>query len=354
MTGVDKMNMVYKDFDFNKADHTIVIAEIGVNHNGNAEIAKELVDAAVEAKVDVVKFQAFRSEKEISKYAVKAPYQQETTATGNQLEMCKALELSGPVLKAMKNYCTAAKMSFLCTAFDFDSVDLLVDELKVETVKIPSGEITNFPMLEYIGAKKKAVILSTGASTLAEVGMAAEILLKTGCPELVLFHCVSSYPALYDQINLRAMKTLRDSFGLPVGFSDHSIGNQAAIAAAALGAVAIEKHLTLDRNMEGPDHRASLEPAEMAELVKGVKIANLALGSPVKRMSPGEASNLPLIRKSLVAGTDLKQGTRLSREMIEIKRPMGGIEPGDLHKIIGRTLKNNIQADALIKWGDLA
>lgn len=347
------MNFVYKDFDFSKADHTIVIAEIGVNHNGDVEIAKELVDAAVKAEVDLVKFQAFRAEKEISKYAVKAPYQQETTATGgNQLEMCKALELSGPVLKEIKNYCTSVKMPFLCTAFDFDSVDLLVDEVKVETIKIPSGEITNLPMLEYIGSKKRAIILSTGASTLAEVGLAVETLLKTGCPELVLFHCVSSYPAPYESINLRAMKTLREGFGLPVGFSDHTIGNQTAIA-AALGAVAVEKHLTLDRKMEGPDHRTSIEPPEMAELVKGVRIANLVLGCPTKRLAPCEVPNLPLIRKSLAAGTDLKQGTKLSREMIEIKRPLGGIEPGDLHKVIGRTLQKNIKADTLIRWKDL-
>ena len=188
-------------------------------------------------------------------------------------------------------------MPFLVSAFDFDSVNLLVDELKVETIKIPSGEITNFPMLEYIGGKKKAVILSTGASNLAEVGLAVETLLKSGCPELVLLHCVSSYPAPYESINLRAMRTLQQGFGLPVGFSDHTVGNQAAIAAAVLGAVAIEKHLTLDRNMEGPDHRHRSSLPEMAELVKGVRIANLVLGSPSKRPALCEAPQIAVNSK---------------------------------------------------------
>jgi N,N'-diacetyllegionaminate synthase len=228
-----------------------------------------------------------------------------------------------------------------------------VDELKVDTIKVASGEITNLPMLEYIGSKKRAVILSTGASTLAEVGIAAELLLKKGCPELVLFHCVSSYPAPYANINLRAMKTMREAFGFPVGFSDHTLGNQTAIAAVALGAVAIEKHLTLDRNMEGPDHRASVEPLEMAELVQGVRIVNQVLGSPYKKPALCETPNLPLIRKSLVAATNLMPGTILSREMVEIKRPLGGIEPGDLNKVIGRTIKCAVNADALLKWEDL-
>ncbi|HBE77703.1 MAG TPA: N-acetylneuraminate synthase [Firmicutes bacterium] len=349
------MNLGYRNFEFNRADQTLVIAEIGVNHNGDLETARKLVDAAARAGVDAVKFQAFRAEKEISRHAVKAPYQEKSVALGaNQLEMCKALELSGPALLEMKNYCASIKMSFLCTAFDFDSVDLLTDELKVETIKIPSGEITNFPLLTYIANKKKAVILSTGASNLAEVGMAVETLQKAGCPELIIFHCVSSYPALFDCLNLRAMKALQKGFGLPVGFSDHSTGIYAAITAAALGAVAVEKHFTLDRKMVGPDHQASIEPDEMAELVKGIQIANSALGSPLKKPSPCEIANLPFIRKSLVAAVDLQQGSVLSREMIEIKRPLGGIEPGDLPKIIGRTLKNAVREDAPITWEDLA
>jgi N-acetylneuraminate synthase len=348
------MNFESKDFTFKNSDETIVIAEVGVNHNGDPKIAKQMIDAAVRAGVHITKFQAFRSEKEISKYAMKAPYQKETTSSeGNQLEMCKALELSGPVLKEMKKYCAKLKMPFLCTAFDFDSVDLLVDELKVSTIKVPSGEVTNFPFLEYIGSKKKGVILSTGASNLSEVGLAIQTLIKSGCPELMLFHCVTSYPAPHDQVNLRAMMTLKNAFGLPVGFSDHTVGIQTAIAAAALGAVAIEKHFTLDRNMVGPDHRASIEPHELAVLVEGVRVANLSLGSPLKQPAPCELPNLHLIRKSLVASSNLKKGTCLTREMIEIKRPQGGIEPMDLNKILGLTLKIDIEEDQPIKWEDL-
>jgi N-acetylneuraminate synthase len=349
------MNFCSRDFDFADGAETIVIAEVGVNHNGDPELARRMVDVAARAGAHIVKFQAFRSEKEISRYAAKAPYQTETTSSeGNQLEMCKALELSGPVLKRLKAYCADIGMPFLCAAFDFDSVDLLVDELKVESLKIASSEVTNLPFLEYIGARKKGVVLSTGASTLAEVADAVHALRRSGCPELVLLHCVSSYPAPHDQINLRAMGTLRREFGLPVGFSDHTTGVDVAIAAAALGAAAVEKHFTLDRNMPGPDHRASVEPDELAALVRGVRSAGLALGSDVKRPSPCELPNLDLIRKSLVAAAPLAKGTVLTRQMIEIKRPRGGIEPRDLERVVGRTLARDVEEDAPLGWDDLA
>lgn len=349
------MNFESGDFYFRDGDETVVIAEIGVNHNGDISLAKKMVDAAIGTGVHAVKFQAFRSEKEISKFAAKTPYQQETTSDqGSQLEMCKALELSASALREMKDYCAVRGMPFLCTAFDFESVDLLVDDLKVKTIKIASSEVTNIPFLKYIGERKKGVVLSTGASTLAEVGLAIEALCQAGCPELMLFHCVSSYPAPYEQVNLRTMATMKQAFGLPVGFSDHTIGSAAAIAAAALGAVAIEKHFTLDCNMEGPDHRSSIEPREMAELVQGVKIARQALGSPIKEPAPCELANRPLIRKSLVTAANLPKGTRLTREMIEIKRPQGGIEPADIDKVIGLTLNKDIEEDAHISWGDIA
>lgn len=349
------MNFETGDFFFRDGDAPVVIAEVGVNHNGDPEIARKMIDAALAAGAHIIKFQAFRSEKEISRYAAKTPYQQETTSEqGNQLEMCKALELSPTALRELKNYCAERRAPFLCAAFDFDSADLLMDDLKVATIKIASSEVTNLPFLKYIGARKKSVILSTGASTLAEVGVAVEALQKAGCPELLLFHCVSSYPAPYEQVNLRAMLTLKQAFGLPVGFSDHTVGNAAPIAAAALGAVAIEKHFTLDRTMEGPDHRASIEPAELAILIEGVRIAHQALGSPLKQPSPCELPNLSLIRKSLVAAANLYKGAQLTREMIELKRPQGGIEPGDMEKVIGLTLKNDIPEDAPITWNDLA
>jgi N-acetylneuraminate synthase len=349
------MNFESGEYCFNSDDRTVVIAEVGVNHNGDVQVAKNMVDAAAKAGADILKFQAFRSEKEISKFAAKAPYQQETTTNeGSQLEMCKALELKASDLQELKRYCAEKKMPFLCTAFDFDSVDLLVDGLKVETIKVASSEVTNIPFLQYIGSKKKGVILSTGASTLSEAGQAIEVLKRSGCPELMLLHCVSSYPAPYEEINLRAMMTLRSSFGLPVGFSDHTIGAAAAIAAATLGACAVEKHFTLDRTMVGPDHRASIEPDELAEMVQGIRIANLSLGSSLKQPAPSELPNLTLIRKSLVAARNLKKGDRLTRDMIEIKRPATGIEPGDLEKVLGLTLGRDVGEDMSLQWEDLA
>lgn len=268
--------------------------------------------------------------------------------------MCKALELKASDLQELKNYCAEVKVPFLCAAFDFDSVDLLVDELKVATIKVASSEVTNIPFLRYIGSKKKGVILSTGASTLPEVGLAIEALQESGCPDLMLFHCVSSYPAPHAEVNLRAMITLKNAFGLPVGFSDHTIGTASAIAAAALGACAVEKHFTLDRTMVGPDHRASIEPHELAEMASSIKIANLSLGSPVKQPTSCELPNLALIRKSLVAARNLRKGAKLTRDMIEIKRPRGGIEPMDLEKVLGLTLNKDIEEDMFLTWQDLA
>jgi N-acetylneuraminate synthase len=349
------MHFESREIDFSKPDQTIVIAEVGVNHNGDPRIAKQMVDAAIAADVDIIKFQAFKSEKEISKFAAKTPYQQETTTDqGNQLEMCKALELSGPALKQLKDYCASRGAPFLCAAFDFDSVDLLVDELKVHSMKIASSEVTNLPFLEYIAARKVGVILSTGASTLSEVGVAVATLKRAGCPDLILLHCVSSYPTPHDQVNLRAMATMRAAFGVPVGFSDHTTGISVPTAAAALGACAVEKHFTLDRNMEGPDHRASIEPDELAAMVVAVRSANAALGSPVKQPSPCELPNLDLIRKSLVAASELKRGTRITRTMVEIKRPAGGILPADLGKVVGLTLNRDVGEDEALQWSDFA
>lgn len=349
------MHLESAEFDFSRVDRTVVIAEVGVNHNGDPALARRMVDVAREAGADVVKFQAFKSEKEISRYAPKALYQEENTGPeGGQLELCKALELSGEALRSLKDYCAELRMPFLCTAFDFDSVDLLCGELKVAAIKIGSAEVTNLPFLEYIGTRRVAAILSTGASTLAEVGAAVQALRAGGCRELALLHCVSSYPAPAEQVNLRAMATLRQAFGVPVGFSDHTPGYAVAIAAAALGACAVEKHFTTDRNLPGPDHLASVEPHELKALVAGVRIANRALGDGVKAPAACELPNLPLIRKSLVAARDLPAGTKLARDMIEIKRPQGGIEPADLGRLLGRRLKAAVREDMPIRWDDLA
>jgi sialic acid synthase SpsE len=349
------MHFEAASFDFEQADRTIVIAEAGVNHNGDPQLARQLIDVARDAGADIVKFQAFNAAKEISRYAGKAKYQVEMTGDtgGGQLELCRALELSGAVLRELKSYCAALGQPFLCTAFDFDSVDLLVDTLKLTAVKIGSSEVTNLPMLEYIGAKKVGAILSTGASTLAEVEQAVAALRRGGCPELAVLHCVTSYPAPAGQANLRAMDTLREALRLPVGFSDHTQGIECALAAAARGACAIEKHFTLDRNLPGPDHRASAEPQELRALVAGVRAVNAALGSGLKEPAPCERDNLPLIRKSLVAARDLPAGTYLVSSMVEIKRPLGGIEPGDLGKVLGRRLVRPVAEDMPITWDDL-
>jgi N,N'-diacetyllegionaminate synthase len=348
------MKFGVKEFNFKKNDPCVVIAEVGVNHNGSVELARKMVDAAVEAKVDIVKFQSFKSEKEISRFAAKTPYQEETTSSdGNQLEMCMELELDSTALKEMQAYCAKKGVGFLCTAFEQDSVDLLADDLKVDTIKIPSSEVTNLPLLDYIGSRFNAAILSTGASTIAEVGMALEALQQGGCSDVLLFHCVTSYPAAIKDVNLLAMGTMRNAFGIPVGFSDHTIGIGVPIAAAALGAAAIEKHFTLDRHMTGPDHRSSIEPSELVAMVKGVRDARQALGAPVKQPQPCEMPNLQLIRKGLVAIGDLKSGTKLTRDRIDIKRPATGIAPADLQKVLGMTLANDILDDAPIRWEDL-
>lgn len=349
------MNFESAEFDFTRPDRALVIAEVGVNHNGDPALARRMIDVARAAKADIVKFQAFNSEKEISRYAGKAQYQIDNTGDiGGQLELCKALELSGAILAELKAHCQQLRQPFLCTAFDFDSVDLLADTLRLSAIKIGSAEVTNIPMLEYIGAKKIGAILSTGASTLAEVGQAIEALRRGGCPEIALLHCVTSYPTPHAQVNLRAMATMRQAFGLPVGFSDHTEGIECAIAAAALGACAIEKHFTTDRSLPGPDHRASVEPDELAALVEGVRRAAAALGSGVKQPAPCEAGNLPLIRKSLVAAIDLLVGTRIERRMVEVKRPEGGIAPADLGRVLGRTVKRRVGEDMPITWDDLA
>jgi N,N'-diacetyllegionaminate synthase len=348
------MDFGSRSYCFTPEEGTIVIAEVGVNHNGDVKLAETLVDVAIEAGAHIVKFQAFNSEKEISKFAAKTPYQQETTSSdGNQLEMCKALELAPSELLHLKAYCEKRNMPFLCAAFDFGSVDALTDVLKVKSMKVASSEVTNLPMLEYIGKKKVGVILSTGASTLVEVGVAIDTLKAAGCPELILLHCVSSYPTPPEQANLRAMETLRRAYGVPVGFSDHTQGVDVAITAAALGAAAVEKHFTLDCNMEGPDHRASIEPHELKALVRGVRTANVSLGDGVKRPTPCEAPNLDLIRKSIVIVGDQKKGTRLTRQMLDMKRPAGGALPADLNKIIGRTLAVDVEDDAPVRWKDL-
>lgn len=349
------MDFFARSFSFAEGEAPVLIAEAGVNHNGDGRLAKQLVDAAVAAGAQIVKFQAFKTEKEISRFAELAPYQKETAPNAqSQFDLCKALELGFGDFRDLKEYCNARGIGFLCSVFDFDSIDFMADDLGARAVKIASGEITNAPLLEYVGRKKLSIILSTGASTLEEVGEAIATLRGAGCPELVLLHCVSNYPAPTNELNLRAMATLSREFGLPVGFSDHSLGNAAAIAAVAMGAVMIEKHFTLDRTMEGPDHKASAEPDELKALVDDLALVHAAKGDGVKRPMPSERSNLPLIRRSLVAHGALAKGARLDASMIEVKRPAGGIDPRRLNEVIGRRLARDLGDDEPIRWSDLA
>jgi N,N'-diacetyllegionaminate synthase len=342
-------------FAFAENDPPVVIAEAGVNHNGDVNLAKRLIDVAADAGAPIVKFQAFKTEKEISRFAELAPYQKKTSPDAqSQFDLCKALELGFGDFRALKQHADACGIGFLCSVFDFDSIDFIADDLKAKAVKVASGEVTNAPLLDYVARKKLAVILSTGASTLAEVDEAVATLKKSGCPEIVLLHCVSNYPAPAGELNLSAMRTLKDELALPVGFSDHSMGNAAAIAAVAMGAVAIEKHFTLDRTMIGPDHKASSEPAELKQLVDDLILVHAARGDGVKRPMPSEYANLPLIRRSLVAAGALAKGTVLTRAMIEIKRPADGIDPRRLQDAIGRKLIRDLRDDEPIRWSDLA
>ena len=349
------MDFGARNYAFAEYDPPVVVAEIGVNHNGDPELARRLVDAAVAVGADIVKFQAFKTEREISRFAALAPYQAETqSAATSQFDLCKTLELSNASLRELRRHSEDRGVGFLCSTFDFDSFDFLANDLRVKAVKLGSGEITNHPFLERIARHDMGVILSTGASTLDEVKEAVATLSRAGSPEIVLLHCVSSYPAPLDQLNLRAMRTLKEEFSLPVGFSDHTIGIEAAVAAVALGAVAIEKHFTLDRSMAGPDHRASAEPDELKRLVAAVRSVKAALGDGTKRPAPSELTNRPLIRKGLVAKGRLYKGQRLTHDMIEIKRPAHGIDPREIDKAIGRELARDLDDDEPITWASLA
>jgi N,N'-diacetyllegionaminate synthase len=322
-----------------------VIAEAGVNHNGSVQTARELVDAALRAGADAVKFQTFRSELVISPRAEKAPYQRLTTGSnGSQLEMVQALELSFDSFRELYSYCMERGILFLSTAFDRESADFL-SQLGMSAFKVPSGEITNLPFLSHIASKNKPVIVSTGMSNLEEVRAAVEILKSV--PGIVLLHCTSNYPASPASANLRAMQAMHEAFSLPVGYSDHTLGREVALAAVALGACVIEKHLTLDRNLSGPDHSASMEPDEFAVLVRGVRMVETALGNGVKQPVPEEAAVAAAARRSLVAACNITKGTRLQEQHIAILRPGTGLRPELLPQILGRRLKQNVESGQL-------
>lgn len=331
-------------------DRSFIIAEAGVNHNGDLNLARSLVDAAVSSGADAVKFQTFRADRLASPAAPKAEYQRANTdSEETQLEMLRRLELSEDDHIKIIEHCKLRQILFLSTPFDEISVNLL-EGFDVALFKIPSGEITNLPFLEHVAAKGKPIILSTGMATLGEVEKAVLTIESTGNRRLALLHCVSRYPADYEESNLRAMKTLETAFGLPVGFSDHTPGIQVPTAAAALGAQIIEKHFTLDRSLPGPDHKASVTPQELEQLVQSVRIVESALGDGRKQPSANEADIAAIARKSLVAGQDITAGTVLTDDMLKLRRPGTGMSPEMKTIVVGMRAATHISAGTLFSW----
>lgn len=331
-----------------------VIAEAGVNHNGDIAKARGLIDAAVAAGADAVKFQTFKADRVISPSALKAAYQRATTGgEESQLEMIRRLELSEAKFRQLKQHCDAKGIIFLSTPFDHESVDFL-DSLGVPAFKVPSGEITNLPLLGDIAGRAKPVVLSTGMSDMAEVERAVGALVSHGSPALAILHCVSNYPADPRDANLRAMATLRAKFGRPVGFSDHTAGIDIALAAVALGASVIEKHFTLDKTLPGPDHRASLDPQELQALVGGIRRVEQALGDGVKLAKPSEADTRTAARRSLFLRNALPAGRDIAADQLVALRPAGGIEPDQLDQLIGRRAARDLAAGDMLQWSDLA
>jgi N,N'-diacetyllegionaminate synthase len=330
---------------------TLIIVEAGVNHNGSIELAQKMIDAAVEAGADAIKFQTFKAEKVVSRYAPKAEYQKKTTTDGeSQLEMIKKLELDAAAHQTLIDYCKKRNIQFLSTPFDFESIDLL-DELGLDIFKIPSGEITNLPYLRKIGVLRKKIVLSTGMATLGDIEDVLDVLMEAGTvrENMTVLHCNTEYPTPMEDVNLRAMLTIRSTFpGVQVGYSDHTLGIEVPIAAVAMGATVIEKHFTLDRNMEGPDHKASLEPDELKAMVKAIRNIEKALGSGIKQPSPSELKNKPIARKSIVAARDIKEGEEFTEENLTTKRPGTGISPMRWDEMIGRTAGKNYKTDEII------
>ena len=332
-------------------NRTLIIAEAGVNHNGSIELAKQLIDVAVAAGADYVKFQTFKADKIASKAALKASYQQRSTnATESQLDMLKKLELSEQAHHDLIAYCKGKNIRFLSTAFDLDSIDLL-QSLGIELGKIPSGEITNLPYLRKMAHSFKELILSTGMTEMNELRAAIEVLMKEGCAKenITVLHCNTEYPTPFEDVHLNAMLTIRDQLGIKIGYSDHTTGIEVPVAAVALGATVIEKHFTLDRSMEGPDHKASLVPEELIQMVRSIRNIEKALGSFDKKPSPSEIKNKVIARKSIVAATGINKGEIFSEYNLTVKRPGNGISPMQWDHILGKKAPRNFAADEQIE-----
>ncbi len=330
----------------------IIIAEAGVNHNGSLEIAKLLVDKAVEAGTDIIKFQTFKSEKLVSKSAKQAEYQQKNIGKqgGSQLDMLKSLELSEDEHRELLDYCKKNGIRFLSTAFDMDSIEFL-HSLNLGLWKIPSGEVTNYPYLRKIAQYHEPVILSTGMCEMSDIEVAIKVLVENGLSvdQITVLHCNTEYPTPFKDVNLKAMLTIGDKFGVKIGYSDHTMGIEVPIAAVALGATIIEKHFTLDKKMEGPDHKASLEPDELKAMVTAIRNIELAFGTGHKSITESERKNLEAARKSIVASRQIKKGELFTEENLTVKRPGNGISPMRWNEVIGQIAKRDFLEDQLIE-----
>ena len=332
------------------ANRTLIIAEAGVNHNGDLELAKQLIDVAAEAGADYVKFQTFSADRIVSRSASKAEYQQQATdASETQYEMLKRLELSTEMHLELIEHCEEQSIKFLSTGFDIESVELLVD-LGIDLIKIPSGEITNLPYLRFIGSLGLPVILSSGMSTMDEIGDALKILEYAGLSRLqvTVLHCTTEYPTPMVEVNLRALNSINKTFGVIVGYSDHTVGIEVSIAAVALGASVIEKHFTLDRSLPGPDHKASLEPNELLAMVKAIRNVEVSLGSEVKEPTISEIKNIRVCRKSIVASQKIGKGEVFSSSNLVTKRPGDGISPMHWDLLVGQIASRDYFPDEMI------
>ena len=330
---------------------TFIIAEAGVNHNGKLELAYKLVDAAKGAGADAVKFQTFTADKSVTKTAKKAGYQNKTTdIKESQYEMIKKLELNEQQHKKLISYCKKKNIQFLSSPFDILSIELL-NNLGLNIFKIPSGEIVNLPYLRKIGSFNKKIIMSSGMADIGEIESALNVLISSGTEKenITVLHCNTEYPTPIEDVNLKAMLTIRNAFNVKIGYSDHTLGIEVPIAAVAMGASVIEKHFTLNKNMEGPDHRASLEPEELNAMVRAIRNIEKALGNGIKKPSPSELKNKPIARKSIVAAKNIKKGDVFTEENITVKRPGNGISPMRWNAVSGRIAKRDFYADELIE-----
>jgi len=330
---------------------TLIIAEAGVNHNGDIDVARQLIDAAADAGADLVKFQTFNANRQVTRIAKKADYQTQTTdAKESQHDMLHRLELTEAMHHELIAHCATRKIGFFSTGFDIESIDLLLS-LGQDHFKIPSGEITNLPYLLHIGQLGKDIILSTGMATLGDIEAAIDVLERAGTTRasITVLHCTTEYPTPMSEVNLRAMQSIQAAFGVAVGYSDHTQGIEVAIAAVAMGATVIEKHFTLDRTLPGPDHQASLEPAELKAMVTAIRNIEIALGDGIKRPTPSETRNKPIARKSLVASQAIQAGGLFTAQNVTAKRPGTGISPMRWNEVLGLVARRNFAADELIE-----